>query len=166
MYSRRGFEYLKKKKIDGQRKVKLHVLQLLRMEGREGRRTPLDSSTGYNSCLGTLLVTIISRYRTQAFGLSATGLQMMELCCILTPPSLSVSTAFCLPPKGGQGGLMSPLCLELQSCHLIPLLLPESCFSFCLIFLPACWPILMTFFLQKILQHFSSKDRLFCMASV
>ena len=34
-----------------------------------------------------------------------------------------------LPPKGGQGCLMSPPCLKSQGCHLIPLYYPLTCSS-------------------------------------
>ena len=84
--------------------------------------------------------------------------------------------AFFPPPKGGLGCLMSPLCLESQGCHLIPLyyLLSRSsayrCYFFCLIFFlflffSACWSISLNFS-QKILQYFSLRDSLFCMVSV
>ena len=80
------------------------------------------------------------------------------------------------PRKGGRGCLMSPPCLESQGCHLIPLCYllscssAQSCYPFCFfnfIFLSfsACWPFLLNFF-QKILQYFSSRDRLFCVAPV
>ena len=47
--------------------------------------------------------------------------------------SLPWQPPFCAPPKGGRGCLMSPPCLESQSCHLIPL-----CYLlfFCLVLLP------------------------------
>ena len=75
-------------------------------------------------------------------------------------------------PKGGRGCLMSPPCPESRGCHLIPFhyLLScssaQSCYSFCLIFFSACWPTLLIFFFQKILQYFSLRSRLFCMAPV
>ena len=55
-------------------------------------------------------------------------------------------------PKGSRGCLMSPLCLESQECHLIPLYYLLSCasaksyYSFCPIFFSACWTILLNFF--------------------
>ena len=64
------------------------------------------------------------------------------------------------PPLPGISGL------SFDSTLLSPLLF------FCLVLLlflsylfSACWPILLNFS-QKILQHFSSRDRLFCMAPV
>ena len=68
---------------------------------------------------------------------------------------------------------MSPLCLGSQGCHLIPLYYLLSCFCFsaqpgyffCLIFFPACWPILLILF-HKIQQYFLLRDRLFCTAPV
>ena len=60
--------------------------------------------------------------------------------------------------------------LEYQGCPLIPLYYllicssSESCYSFCLVFFPACWHILLTFF-QKLLQYFSLRDRLFLYGS-
>ena len=51
--------------------------------------------------------------------------------------------------------LLSPL---LFFCQVLVLFLSYS-FS-------TCWPILLTFFVQKILQYFSLRDRLFGMAPV
>ena len=77
---------------------------------------------------------------------------------------------FC-PLKGGLGCLMSPPLygisgLSFDSTLIFPVLF------LCLVMLiflsylfSACWPILLIFF-QKILQHFSLRDWLFCMASV
>ena len=70
-------------------------------------------------------------------------------------------------PKGGQGCLMSTSCLESQGCHLIPLSYLLSCFfsawtscSFCpVVFLSTVHS--PDFFTQKILQHYSFRDRFF-----
>ena len=64
-------------------------------------------------------------------------------------------------PKRGQGGLMSPPCLESQGCYLIPLYYFISCssvychYSFC--HFSAYRPILLTFSSQKILNIFQLK---------
>ena len=89
--------------------------------------------------------------------------------CSLNMIVSTISTEL-LPPKGGRGCLMSPPCLESQGCHLIPLCYLLSCSSACPVTLSvlsfsACWPFLLNFFL-KILQYFSLRDRLFCMAPV
>ena len=54
--------------------------------------------------------------------------------------------------------LLSPL---LFFCH-VTLSVSSGFFLFCF----ACWPILLTLFFQKILQCFSFRGRLFCMAPV
>ena len=74
------------------------------------------------------------------------------------------------PPKGGWGCLMSPPVWNVRaviwfhfaiSClSLLPSPVTLSVLSF-----SACWPFLLNFF-QKILQYFSLKERLFCMAPV
>ena len=65
---------------------------------------------------------------------------------------------------------MSPPCLESQGYHLIPLCYLLSCssaqsFTLSVLSFSACWPFPLNFF-QKILQYFSLRDRLFCMAPV
>ena len=75
------------------------------------------------------------------------------------------------PPKGGWGCLMSPPYLESQGCHLIlhfaisSLVLLPSPVTLSVLSFSACWPFLLNFF-QKILQYFSLRDRLFCMAPI
>ena len=75
-----------------------------------------------------------------------------------------------ITPKGGRGCLMSPPCLESQGWHVIPLaisslvLLPNPV-TLSILSFSTCWSILLNFF-QKILQHFSLRGRLFCMAPV
>ena len=110
-----------------------------------------------------LLLLLIFCTRLQ---ISTTFTELGDICG-LKLSSQNVRSAM-YPPKGGRGCLMSPPpCLESQGCHLIPLcylLLPSpvtlSVWSF-----SACWPFLLNFF-QKILQYFSFRDRLFCMAPV
>ena len=82
----------------------------------------------------------------------------------------TVSVCFLSPQTGGWGCLMSSPCLESQGCHLIPLCYLLSCSSaqpvnLSVLSFSACWPFLLNFF-QKILQYFSIRDRLFCMAPV
>ena len=82
----------------------------------------------------------------------------------------SLMFIFFYPPKGGQGCLMSPPCLESQGCHLIPrcCLLScssaQSCYPFCLIIF--CLLALSSQLFPENSSIFSLRDRLFCMAPV
>ena len=55
--------------------------------------------------------------------------------------------------------------LSFDSILLSPLVLLPSPVTLSVLSFSACWPFLLHFF-QKILQYFSLRDRLFCMAPV
>ena len=82
-------------------------------------------------------------------------IQGMEMRCYRKTPEGMLGMSDVSPLSGISG-------LSLDSIFLSPVLF------LCLVLLPflsfsACWPVLLNFF-QKILQYFSLKDRLFCMA--
>ena len=54
---------------------------------------------------------------------------------------------FSTSPKGGRGCLMSPLCLESESCHLIPLCCLLYCSS-----AKSCYPFYLVFFCLLVLS--------------
>ena len=86
-------------------------------------------------------------------------------CCInhhhhpTPPPQSEAGDVWCLPPVWNLRAVIW-FHFAISSLVLLPTPVTLSVLSF-----SACWPFFLNFF-QKILQYFSLRDRLFCMAPV